>query len=101
MANDDDQCRDKFDDWNQDMWWVLADKATGEALLKVKGVAQGQGMESYRSLQIWYGNCTDMGLAVLRQNAIRPAQAKREEYIAKCIEERIETLMELRRVDPD
>ena len=37
VANDEDKCRDKFDEWNQDMWWVLVEKTTGEALLRVKG----------------------------------------------------------------
>jgi hypothetical protein len=42
-----------------------------------------------------------MGLAELRQRAIRPVRAKREEDIAKCIEEWQESVMELKLVDPD
>ena len=34
----------KFEEWKQDMWWVLVEKTTGDALLRVKGVEQGQGM---------------------------------------------------------
>ena len=45
LASIDDKFRDKYDEWNQDMWWVLIEKTTGEALLRVKGVEQGQGME--------------------------------------------------------
>ena len=49
------------------MWWVLIEKTTGEALLRVKGVEQGQGMEAYKRLHQWFGKQTDMGLAELRQ----------------------------------
>ena len=58
-------------------------------------------MEAYRRLHNWYGKQTDIGLAELRQRVIRPVQAKREEDIAKCIEEWQEAMMELKRVDPD
>jgi len=101
LACVDDRYRGKFDEWNQDMWWVLIEKTTGEALLRVKGVEQGQGMEAYKRLHQWFGKQTDMGLAELRQRVIRPNQAKREEDIARCIEEWNESLMELKRVDPD
>ena len=80
------------------LWWTTT---TGEALLRVKRVKQGQGMEAFRRLHQWFGQQTDMGLAELRLQVIRPAQAKREEDIARCIEEWNETLVELRRVDPD
>ena len=59
------------------------------------------GMEACRRLHNWYGKQTDMGLAELRQQVIRPVQANQEEYIAKCIEEWQEAVMELNRVDPD
>ena len=26
VANDDDKCRERFEEWNQDMWWVLVEK---------------------------------------------------------------------------
>ena len=101
LACVDDRHRKKYEEWNQDMWWVLIEKTTGEALLRVKGVEQGQGMEAYKRLHQWFGKQTDMGLAELRQRVIRPNQAKREEDIARCIEEWNESLMELKRVDPD
>ena len=66
----------------QDLWRVLIEKTTGDALLKVKGVEQGQGMEAYRRLHRWYGKQTDMGLAEFRQRVLRPTQAKNEEDIA-------------------
>ena len=42
-----------------------------------------------------------MGLAELRQKVLRPIQARKEEDIARCIEEWQESIQELRRVDPD
>jgi len=101
IAMHDDRYRDKYEEWCQDMWWVLVEKTTGEALLRVRTVENGNGMEAYRRLHNWYGKQTDMGLAELRQRVIRPVQAKREEDIANCIEEWQESMMELRRVDPD
>jgi hypothetical protein len=62
------------------------EKTTGEALLRVRTVENGNGMEAYKRLHTWYGKKTDMGLAELRQRVIRPVQAKREEAIAKFIE---------------
>ena len=97
----DDRYRDRYEDWSQDLWWVLIEKATGDALLRVKGVAMGNGMEAFRRLHRWYGKWTDLGLVELRQQVLRPMQAKREEDTARCIEERQESIMELRRVDPD
>ena len=44
--NVDTKYRGKYDELNQDMWWVLIKKTLGEALLRVKGVEQGQGMEA-------------------------------------------------------
>ena len=79
FAMHNDRCRDKFDDWNQDMRWVRFEKTTGEALLRVRTVESGNGMDACRRLHNWYGKQTDMGLAELRQRAIRPVQAQREE----------------------
>ena len=50
VANDDDKCREKFEEWNQDKLWARVDYITGEALLRVKGVEQGPGMDAYRRL---------------------------------------------------
>ena len=86
VANEDDRCMKQSGAWHQDMWWVRVEKTTGETLLRVKGVEQGQGMEAYRRLHQWFGEQTDMGLAELSQRVIRPNQAKREEDIARCIE---------------
>ena len=97
----DDRYRDKREEWCQDMWWVLIEQTIGEALLRVRTVDTGNGMEAYRRLHNWYGKQTDMGLAELWQREIRPVQARREEDIAKCIEEWQEAIMELKRVDPD
>ena len=61
----------------------------------------GNRMEACRRLHRWYGQQTDLGVAELRQKVLRPMQAKREEDTARCIEEWQESIMELRRVDPD
>ena len=66
-------------EWNQDTWWILVGKTTGEARLRVKEVEQGQGMEASRRLHQLFGKHMDMGLAELRQRVIRPSQARREE----------------------
>ncbi len=34
IAMHDDRYRGNYDDWHQDMWWVLIDKTSGEALLR-------------------------------------------------------------------
>ena len=36
LACVDDRHRKTYEEWNQDMWWVLIEKTTGEALLRVK-----------------------------------------------------------------
>ena len=97
----DDRYRDRYEDWSQDLWWVLVEKTTGDALLRVKQVTTSNGMEAFRRLHRWYGKQTDLGLAELRQSVLRPMQAKREEGTARCIEEWQESIMELRRVDPN
>ena len=40
VAIDDDRCGDIFDDWNQDMRWVLVEKTIGEALLRQRSGAR-------------------------------------------------------------
>ena len=72
---------------------VLIEKTSGEALLRVRTVESRNGTEAYRRLHNWYGKQTDMGLAELRQRAIRPVQAKQAEDIAECIEEWQEAVM--------
>ena len=64
--------------WHGAMWWVLIEKTSGDALLRVRTVESGDGKEAYRRRRNWYGKQTDMGLAELRQRVIRPVQAKRE-----------------------
>jgi hypothetical protein len=73
-----DRYRGEYDDWNQDMWWVLIEKTSGQGLLRVRTVDSGNRTEAYRRLHNWYGKQTDMGLAELRQRVVRPVQAKRE-----------------------
>ena len=97
----DDRYMDRYEDWSHDLWRVSIEKTTGDALLRVKGVAMGNGMKAFRRLRRWYGEQTDLGLAELLQKVLRPMQAKREEDTARCIEEWQESIMELRRVDPD
>ena len=46
LAIHDDRYRGKFDDWSQDVCWVLVEKTTGEALRRVKGVDQRQMMQA-------------------------------------------------------
>ena len=82
-----DRYRVQYEDWSQDLWWVLAEQTPGEVLLRVKGVEQGQAMEAYRRLHGWYGKQTDMGLAEVHQRALRPTRAKQEEDVERCIEE--------------
>ena len=40
VANDDDRCGDKLDDWNQDTRWVSVEKTMGEALLRQRSGAR-------------------------------------------------------------
>ena len=89
----DDRYRGKYDNWNQDMWWVLIEKSSGGALLRARTVESGNGMDAYLRVHNWYGKQTDMGLAELRQRAIRPVQANQAEDIAECIEEWQEAVM--------
>ena len=74
----DGRYRDSFTSWGQDLWWVLVEKTTGDALLRVRGVAMGNGMEGYRRLHRWDGKLTDLGLAELRQRVLRTSEAKLE-----------------------
>ena len=82
----DDKYRRNYDNWNKDMWWVPVENTSGNALLMVLTVENGNAMEAYRRLHNWYGKQTDMGLAELRQRVLRPVQAKREKNTAKCTE---------------
>ena len=36
IATHDDRCRDRYEEWCQDMCWVLVEKTIGEALLRVR-----------------------------------------------------------------
>ena len=89
-----------YDDWNQDLWWVLDEKTTGDALSRVNGVETGSGMEAYRRLPRWCGKQTDVGVAEFRQMVSRPTQAMREDGAARCIEAWTESFMELKRGGP-
>ena len=73
----DDRFRGMYEEWNQDLWWVLVEKTTGDALLRVRGVVMGHGIEAYRRLHRWYGEQTDLRLAEFRQRVLRPMQAKK------------------------
>ena len=59
----------------------------GEALLRIRAVENEHGMEAYRRSRGFCGSQIDMGLVELRQNVLRPHQAKHEEDMAKRSEE--------------
>jgi hypothetical protein len=82
----DDRYRGMHEGWSADLWWVLVEKTTGDALMRVQGVSMGNGMEADRRLHRFYGEHTDLGLVELRQRVLRPTQSRREEDTARCIE---------------
>eukprot|EP00969_Alexandrium_andersonii_P187317 8276390-Alexandrium_andersonii.AAC.1 len=42
--------KDRGEELNQDLWRVLVEKTTGEALQRVKGTVAGEGFEACRKL---------------------------------------------------
>ena len=45
MFIQDHRYRDRYESWNQGLWWVLIGKTIGDVLLRVRGVVTGK----------WYG----------------------------------------------
>ena len=89
----------KYDGWSADLWWVLIEKTSGEALQRVKGTKRGEGMEAYRRLHQWYARQTTMTMQELRMKVMRPGQARNEGEVAQKLEEWTEAKIELDRME--
>ena len=85
---------------NEELWWILVDKTTGEALQRIRGCPEGQGIEAYRRLHQWHAGRSAATLQELRDQVMRPKEAKTEAEVAIRIEEWLEAEMELGRIDP-
>ena len=80
---DDADTKRMYQQWNSDLWWVLVGKTSSEALMRVKGTVQGEGVEAYRKLHQWCARHTTMTMQELRTKVMRPNPAKNEAEVAQ------------------
>ena len=66
---------------NQDMWWLMVYKTTGDANKKVMSCAVGEGFEAYRKVSHWYYTISSDLIGDLRMRVMRPTPATKEDEI--------------------
>ena len=50
-----------LEEMNRDLWTILSDKPSGEALDKIKSVPQGEGLWAYMKVHHWFCKISDHG----------------------------------------
>ena len=82
--------------FKEELWSVLLDKTKGEARGKVKSIGnQGDGVEAYRALHVWFTRVTNLGLQERRTKVMMPETAANEGLIVQSVERWERDLREL------
>ena len=71
---------------DRDMWSILMAKAQGEALEKLEGCNQGEGLWAYLRIHLWFTKTTAQGKSVRRSAIMTPTRCKHEHEISAAIE---------------
>lgn len=71
---------------NRDLWAILSDKASGEALDKIKSVPHLEGLWAYVKVHHWFCKTSEQGRINRRIALMNPATGKHEYEIASAIE---------------
>ena len=75
-----------LEEMNRDLWAALSDKASREALDKMKSVPQGEDLWAYAEVHLWFCNTSEQGTINRRIVVRNPATCKHECKTASVIE---------------
>ena len=71
---------------NNDLYYVLVEKSTGESALKVKSVADGEGLQAYFSIYWWFVKTSGIAIQERSRKAMQPEPVSKEEKMIENIE---------------
>ena len=69
-----------------DLWAILSDKSSGEALGKIKNLTQGEGLWAYAEAHQWFWNALEQGRNTRSTEFMNPSLCKHKYEIAAAIE---------------
>ncbi len=72
--------------FKEELYVVLIDKAEGEALTRIRGVKEGEGIEAYLAVYKWFTGTTGMQITERMKNIMMPNTPKNEADIADAID---------------
>ena len=73
---------------NRDLWVILSDKSSGEALDRIKSAPEGEGLWAYVKVHHWFCKASEQGRINRRIALTNPATCKHEYEIASAVESR-------------
>ena len=76
----------KIKTFNNDLYYVLVEKSTGESALKVKSVAEGEGLQAYFSIYWWFVKTSGIAIQERSRKAMQPEPISKEEKMMENIE---------------
>ena len=75
-----------IEELNQDLYYVLVEKTTGEAAVKVKAAIEGRGFNAYFSIYWWFVKTSGIAVQERSRKAMQPEPTVKEEKMMECIE---------------
>ena len=84
-----------LDTLSEYLYYVMIDKAEGEALTRVRAARPGEGVKAYFTLHKWFTETTGLGISEQMKGVMTPAPPKTEGEIADCIDKWLETMRQL------
>ena len=75
-----------YEKFSDELYGLLVDRTEGEALERVQGGAEGDGIEAYGRLVLWYMHTTPLNLQKRCAASVTPMPVKKDEDLASAIE---------------
>ena len=77
---------DNVNDLEQDLYYVLVEKTSGESAIKVKSVEEGKGIHAYFKIYWWFVKTSGIAIHDRSRKAMLPEAISKEENISTQLE---------------
>ena len=80
----------RFEKLEEDLYYILIEKTTGQGLEKVQATTPGQGVTAFIRLFVWFGCCSGLAIQERTRRIMNPNSPKKEEDISASLESWLE-----------
>ena len=77
---------DRVNAIDEDLYYILMDKTTGQALEKVHSVNAGEGLRAFQRLWVWFGCCSGMAIQERSRQVMNPQPPKQDSELSAVFE---------------